>query len=180
MSGSKKLLFKGLHSLVDAIEHHHKVVEPPPVAPPDEYELQTQEIRKLAESGQLVSDKIGIGTYPIMFRNSFISDSIRHLYVKWNMQVDWIYNQYRICKNARLLGFKTEFLSDIKNYASNLRTEDEEITEFFRQFDESEYKDWALAGKPQKLGKTTYWMLVPKEILQLTNSFKVLNWSMLE
>jgi hypothetical protein len=183
-STSEKTVFHGLHSLVDAIEHHKKVVEvkAAEVEPPTEYQLQTQELRMLAQGAQLLEgQKIGIGYHPIMFHKSYISDVLSPIYSKYGMQIDWVYNQYRICKNARLLGVKEEIAIQVHEAISGIEATDPDVITFMDYLKNSdEYRDWTFVGKPTKRDKVVYWMLCPKEVAHQTAAFHISTWEFLE
>jgi hypothetical protein len=191
---AEKVIFRGLSSLQDALEYADRKPEPKKNAPAtseednSEYAVQTREIQALADCSSaatemLVEGKLALRIHPILFIGSFISDALEQLYTKYNLNMGWMYNQYRVLKNARLIGIRRDSMDELKRRIEGVLVEDEEIRIALAKcfdYEDSTFKDWTFIGKPAMKEGFVYWLIIPREIAQQNQSFLVKRWDFVE
>jgi hypothetical protein len=192
MSKNSTLAFHGLGQLESAIEifkenqQKKKTIAAAEVEETtDSFTLQTKEIQKLNAASKLLSSElIGIAEHPVLFQKAYVSDTLDALFAKNGMTLGWMYQAYRVLKNAKLVGVESHRAAKVAAWISNHSAEGDMDVQMFLDSkflsEDGEFYNWMFVGKPIKQGSYSYWLIVPSAIANAGATFFVKTWALLE
>lgn len=192
--------FHGLHQLQDAIDNFHETLakktelvkagmDPRQVDKlaeqteelPDEFQLQTEEIRNLQSEVKLLEEDFGLVKSPILLTSAYISDALQPIFDQYGLKFRWAYSQYRLLEEAMLYGVKAQYKKDLLDYIQFNKCDNPELNAQLNLLRELEgTSQWNFIGKPTPYGRHYYMLLVPRELIgHQSGGFHIKSWDFL-